>query len=775
MPSIRQPSFAAGEIAPGLYGRSDVAKYAAGAKKLRNFFVGQTGKAISRPGSKYIATTKTAGKKVRLIPFIYSSTSTETNFILEFGHNYIRFFKQGAAVMDGGLPYGKITTYTEAELPYIRTAQTGDILTICHPAHAPAELRFFTDTNWTLGTISFDRPAPSFGGGNPFLHWPDIYDVAVAGSPVKEWVYQATTLNRSDSGVVSESGPYTIVEYGLYAIDPWQNDWNYGLGERVGGFHSLIANNLSHDPTGAGAADWTVDLTVTPTPIYRSTIVAGAKFRCSADYPIHIQFPQTVGSISLDPTIIGFRLYKGRGGLMGWIGDINNGKSFTDDGIEPDYTRAPPQGRNPFKIYNSSNVLVRTEAPACVTYFEERRVFARSNERPGYVWGSATGDYSNFDQPLIEVASGAWEFDLASRRREEVRWLLGHQKLVIGSNGGIWSAGGAGGGPLTFDNPDFKVQTEAGASWLEPLVIDDSAVYGKAKGTGARELTYEITKGKFSVADLSVVSQHFFQGHQLVSWTYAEDPWGLVYAVRDDGAMLVCTLIRDQEMLAWSEWTTDGEYESVACVPEGTEDGVYVVVARSVNGSTVRYVERLSSRVFDEDTDATTEVNCLDCAKAYTRAAATAVTGLSHLEAKEVYALADGAVQGPFTVTGGAIDLNVAAAEVTVGLRYRCLLQKLPPAVQGSELRTKTKGVSHLAVEFEASRGFKVGPSEDKLYEWQQRQVSDNFDALALQTGIVRQAVGSGFDLDACVCVVQDDPLPLTVLAVTMELQVGDD
>ena len=146
---MEQYSFNAGELSPFLYGRVDIAKYASGCRTLENFVCLPHGPAARRPGLQFIAPVKVAGKYVRLVPF---QVSTEQAYILEFGENYIRFYKEGGQI---GAPYEVATNYLESDLTRMDFAQSADTLFIAHDRHVPAKLLRISDTNWVLSDILF--------------------------------------------------------------------------------------------------------------------------------------------------------------------------------------------------------------------------------------------------------------------------------------------------------------------------------------------------------------------------------------------------------------------------------------------------------------------------------------------------------------------------------------------------------------------------------------------------------------------------------------------
>ncbi len=121
-----------------------------------------------------------------------------------------------------------------------------------------------------------------------------------------------------------------------------------------------------------------------------------------------------------------------------------------------------------------------------------------------------------------------------------------------------------------------------------------------------RDLKYDINSDGYNGNDLSIYSPHLFDGHTLVDLAYAENPHSVVWAIRSDGALLGMTYLREQEIWGWHRHDTgNGDtFENVCVVAEGAEDAVYVVVKRTIDGQTKRYIERLASRFFTDIRDA---------------------------------------------------------------------------------------------------------------------------------------------------------------------------
>lgn len=812
-PAVRQTNFSGGELDPKLWGRTDLPVFQRGLRTMRNFFPSRQGAAISRPGTTYVGAAKLSDNH-RLIPFVYSD---EQSYVLELGGGYIRFISDGGfigaaqtrlnytvynplftvgmpvaglisgatgtvventstgiggylvlsgvvgtfivgeparnvpftglaavitSITDASYTYELATTYAAGDLDALQWAQTGDILTIVHPSYPPRELRRLAHNSWTLTDVSFaaqavyfrDVEAP-YTGTAGFL----VVDTSIspedAEHPAREWTWKVTVVAQdSATGVIFETLPYTI---------------------------PVSFNGLS--PLGATAA-------------------LPAKLPLYSDRAVILRRP-TVGFAVFEPAwkALSFNFYRGRGDLFGFVGQTKT-REFVDVGAEPDYAIQPPAGTNPFEVYSNVGVLVRTERPSAVAFFQERRIFAGTPERSATVFASAVGNYPNHDEHFIHLAGEALLYELAARKRENIRSLLAVNRLLVFTNSTAWSMAGTQGNPLDFDSVDARVEEEIGAGYLPPLLVDGAVLFSRAKGAGVRSLAFDDGRDGFAGSDLSSIAQHLFIGAEktIVDWTYAEDPWGLVWAVREDGELLSLTYSKTEELWAWARHDTDGVVRNICAVPEGEEDAVYLVVEREItNGGFVTfetYIERMTSRV---RRDTVEDDICLDCAGRYEDAPALTLTGLSHLEGKAVYVVGkDNPVRGPFTVASGSITLDElptanSGTDVVlhVGLLYTPEIETLD--VASTEVRNKQKQVVSVGFEVDQSRGLWVGQDFDHLKEWRQRSVSDSYGGISAATGLTRMTVSGAWEEHGRLALRQAQPLPVTIVGLTRELELG--
>jgi hypothetical protein len=779
---VRQTSFLAGELDPRLWGRTDLEIFGKGARRLRNFFPSSRG-TVSRPGTTYCGLTKdqaAAYDKVCLVPFIYADSQS---FVLEFGVNYIRFWTKGALITNAGPVYEVATPFANPEL--LRFVQSGDVLTIADTNYnnAPYELRRLSNTNWQLSTVLFASQLPYFTAPNypgVIYTFPAVVATSVTTGgvtvltlptgdtthPPRDWVWGFTiTAKDLVSGATFETQAYIVTKY---------YDGTDGAGN---------PNDADHP----------------------SNLAAGQKLAPYPDQPVTLKLGLTSAGVS-DPnagaggsnyTCLGFNVYRGlRNGPMGYVGSIAGdalNRTFVDYGDAPDYAVQPPRGQSPFNA---------GEVPGAVTYYQERIVYGGSFQRPNWVWLSTTGDYRNFDDHTLPTSGEALKLALASRRREVVRDLVPHTKLLILTDSTVRSLAGSN-GPLDYNNIDSRLEMEIGCGQLGgALVVGNQVLFPRAKGIGVHGLAYSWQSQGYVGRDLSSNAQHLFVGAKqpngdgdvfpqgpmgltprtIRSWTYAKDPWGLVWAITADGSLVSLTL--EGADAGWARHDTDGWYVSIASIPEigpsgAMEDFIYATVIRKLNGSYRLCVERFTSRVQYGTVD---DNICLDCARKYSGALTTTLTGLNDFIGKDVYVTGKGnPVSGPLTVSNtGTITLpdvptgNNPDGSVTlyVGLLFTPEVETLdfaPPQV-----RTRQKQVVEIGFEVDNSQGLELGQDFDHLVPWEERDVDDGYGAVAAASDIIVAPVQGTFDLHARAALRQTLPLPVTILGLTRLIDVGD-
>jgi hypothetical protein len=238
--------------------------------------------------------------------------------------------------------------------------------------------------------------------------------------------------------------------------------------------------------------------------------------------------------------------------------------------------------------------------PATVSYFQQRKYFAAPANFPETLYATKPGSYKNMDYSNPTVASDSLNLTLASLQVNNIKWMIPMPGgLVVLTGGGAWQInGGSKGDAVTPSSAVANPQSYSGCADLQPIVINYDILYVQAKGSIVRDLAYNFYVNVYTGTDLTVLSNHLFNPHTLTEWTYAEEPFKIVWAVRDDGQLLSLTFLKEQEINGWARHDTQGQFKSITSIQEGENDAVYFVVKRYIQGKWVQYIERFANRVF---------------------------------------------------------------------------------------------------------------------------------------------------------------------------------
>jgi hypothetical protein len=673
-----QTNFTSGELSPRLKGRVDVNRYNNGVAELKNFVVFPQGGASRRTGTKFIKEVKDSTKATRLIPFEFSTIQA---YILEFGNNYIRIFKDEGILTSGGSPVEVVTTYTEAQLFDIYFTQSADILYIVHPSHPPRKLSRTGATTWTLTDITFlDGPYLSVNK-------------------------TATTVNPSN-----HTGSITLTaSAALFAATDVDRFMRFEFTARQG--YVKI--------TG-----------------YTSATVVSA-------------------------TVVG-TLHNPVGATKNWR----------------------------FGAWSNT-----TGWPACVTFFQERLVFANTSNQPQTIWMSCSGDYENFmpsgvpggTYPTADSTvndDNAITYTIASNKVNAIRWLDATSNLVIGTAGAEWIAKQAStADPLSPTNIQVLQQTTYGSDAVPVRRIGTAALFVQRSGRKIRELQYNFDVDAYIAKDISILSEHLFtENNYTVDNAFQSEPDSIYWVAMQSGRLLGMTYLKEQEVVGFHQHEFGGAFsggiavcESVACIPNvgATSDSLYVIIKRTINGSTKRYIEVVTDAFAPVNSSDKNDMWFVDSGLKYSGAATSTITGLTHLIGQTVAVVANGANRSTAVVNGsGQITLSRSATNVIVGLPYTSRIQTLPleGGGQAGTAQGKQARISAVTLRLLNSLGFQAGESETNLDRKEFRQAGDPMDSSPpLYTGDKQISLNQSYTTDRSFWIVQDLPYPLTVLSIMPE------
>ena len=764
-----QANFNAGEFAPSLEGRIDFPKYNNGCKRLENFIPMIQGPARRRSGTRFVREVKNSNDRTWLIRFEFAETDS---YILEFGDQYIRFYTNDGVVLDNGSPYEISTPYTAADLTTsigtlrLRMVQSADVIYIVHPDYPPKKLSRFGPTNWTLTDIEFK--------GGPFLDIdPDeTIEVYASGNT-------GTVTLTASSGIFASTDVGSLIlleEEDLSAIKPWAS-----------------GQELSTSSSGSSGSNVFGILRRSEGKTYKCVTSDQAPasdppsvIRTGGDRPVHTSGVASDGDgepkqpDDSDPTVY-------REGVEWEFLDPGYGWARITGYTSATQVTAEVVSRFPNGVVGSSNKTTRWAFsrwsatrgyPGHVGFFRERLTFA-TNQILNF---SVAGDFENFAarNPSGEIAPDqAITIEIASDTVNEVQWMVPSDGLLIGTAGGEFVCS-----ELTTDevfgpgNVKIAEQSQYGSRSVIPVRVGTAVLFVQRAGRKLRELQYEFANDRFASTDLTVLSEHITETG-ITDLVFQQEPHSIVWGCKADGELIGFTFNRNQDVLGWHRHPLGGD-AVVECLevipsPQGTQDDLWMIVRRTINGQTKRYIERLEED-FIESTDIE-DAFFVDSGLSYNGSPTDTLSGLSHLEGEEVAVLADGSAHPRVTVESGSITLQREASVVHVGLPYESLLQtmRIEAGAEDGTAQGKTKRITKAVFRFLSTVGAKAGDSVDNLDEIQFRRPSDPMDqAIQPFTGDKLVEWPGSYDFDGYLIVKQDQPLPMTVLAIMPQVLTQD-
>lgn len=753
-------SFAGGEIAPEAFGRIDLAKHQTGLDTCRNYIVLPHGPVVNRAGFGYVIKTKFTNKKSVLLPFIYN---TDQAYVLEFGDAYLRIHTEGGTVLSASQNITGITKANPGVLTYSGTDPTNGQWAYLSGIGGMTELngRYVKVANVNTGANTFELQDVHSNNINTTNY--TTYTSGGTLGIVYEVVTPYAEADLFDLHYTQSADVLTIVHPG------YQQRQLSRLGAANWSLATLAFTPAQAAPTspvatatvGSGSVSYSYKITAVAGDTLEESLATSAA-TCTNDLTTTGNY-NTVTWTGASGAIR-YNVYKLINGVYGYIGQGSAGATgVKDDNITPDSSRTLAEADDPFT--GSSNY------PGAVGYFKGRRWFAGTINRPQNLWGTRSGTESNMSYSIPSLDDDRIAVRLTARQANTIRHIVPLSDLLLFTSGAEWQITTQNSDAITPTSIDYRVQGYVGASNVQPVVTSRSILYAQDRGGRMREMLYKWESQGYETNDISVMAPHLFDAYTIKSMAYTRSPYSVLWCVRDDGVLLGATYVPEHQVIAWHKHATDGEFESVAAIPEGTEDVLYAVIKRTIDGEERRFVERLHSRYF------ATQADCffIDCGVTYDGAATSTITGLWHLEGETVGGLADGAVFKDKTVAGGSITLDQEASVVHVGLLYSCDFKTLPAAIERTEAASLglVKNVNSARLRILESSGVLVGPSFDELVEIPMRTTEPYGSPPELFTGVVDVTLNPDWNSEGVVCVRQADPLPSSVLTLTLEVEIG--
>jgi len=837
-------SFVSGEFSAKLDGRTDFEKYNSGCKTLENMLVHPQGAAARRVGTQHIASVKTAANKTRLIPFEFSTTQT---YILEFGNEYIRFYKDKGQILDSGSAYEISTPYLTAELFEIKFAQSADVMYLVHPNHEAMKLSRTDHTAWSLDQVEFTN--------GPYL---PINTTTTTLTPASASVGTGVNITASAVTGINGGAGFQTTDVGRLI------SFNSGIAKITARTNTTVvvctittafANTDAKDDWKLGAFSDTTGHPSTVSFFEQRLVFAGTKdepqtiyFSKSGDYE-----NMTTGTNADDAMVYTIasnqvnkiRYLKAVRTLL--IGTTGGEFSVTADGTDAAVTPTNITIKRQ-SSFGAANVDAQPAGNAVLFLQRAKRKIrelAYNYDSDGYVApdltilnetvtksGVTEMAYQQAPDSILwcvredGVLAGltyqrtdnvvAWHRHILGGKSDTTKNIIQQQisftantTVVNGTNNTITlSSHGlatndpiyyyAAANPITGINSGklyFVIRVDANTIKLATTAANSAAGTAISLTGPSTASTQYIYQGVNISSNVIYSDDHGFETGDIIFYDNTGTAIGglsenvpyYISRVDDDQFKLYTDSKLTNVVSLTSAKTTeqtdnilqDAKVESVATISgELNEDELWVIVQRFVNGSVVRHIECFSD--FDFDETAPEDFKFLDSHLSYSGVAVSSLSGLSHLEGETVSILADGATHSTKVVSSGAVSLDRASRKVVIGLPYNSVLQTMRIEAGAGQTegtaQGKIKRISKVILRLFETVGAKVGPTLDSLETVPFRTTSSAMD-LPVSTflaGDKEVEFTDDYNTDGFIVVKQDQPLPLTVLALYPTIVTND-
>ena len=731
-------NFNSGEMSPLLAGRVGFDKYPNGASILENFIPTTQGPNQRRAGTRFVYQVKDSAKKVLLVPFEYSVTQA---YMLEFGDYYVRFYTWDAVtkvrgiLTSGGVPVEVVTPYSEADLRYadgtprLRYVQSGDFLYLAHSGYQPRILKRLSATSFLLSLFE--------AAGGP---WKSLNDTATTVYASAETGSVTLTASAAIFQAVHVGSLFYLESRDLNAISAWEVGHTVAVGERA------RSDGKTYEALNAS--------------------------KTGTSRPVHTEGALFDGN----PTAVQWQ-YRDAGYGYVRITAFTNSTTVTATVID----------RLPSQVVGSGLATTRWAYgewssvegwPSDVAFFRERLWFGRGQT----LWGSVSADFTDYSPKTYGqvTADMAITVTLVSGKINDVQWLAADRDLVAGTAGGEFAIGElTNGEPLGPANKRSRILSTFGSRAIPPIKNSEALLFVQRSGLKARETYYDFGSEGYKSSDTTVLAEHI-TASGIVQMAFAADPDQVVWSIRADGTLLGFTWNNEQAVRGWHRHPIGGAgvVESIAVMPaaEGDRSELWMVVRRTINGVTRRYVEYLERPYRIGDSQASQFY--VDSGLTYTGAATTTISGLSHLEGQTVSVLVNGAPHPNVVVTSGVITLQIPATTAQVGLpcpaRYRSM--RLEAGAQDGTAQGKTKRIHKCVLRLLYTGGGKYGALNGGPMDYLMlRSSTAAMDQPAhLFTGDKVVPWPDGYNTDAYVGFEIDQPVNAVLVAIMPQVSTSD-
>ena len=725
-----QTNFSVGELDPLLRARTDLDQYQNALEQAQNVIVQPQGGIKRRDGLKFIHNFGGTFTDFKLIPFEFSVTDS---YLLALVAGRIYVFKDGVLqtnINGSGNDYLAASAITAAMLDEIEYTQAVDTLILCHEDLQTKRLVRNTDTNWTLENLplinlpqyayAFDTHSPNF----------DITPSATTGN------ITVTASNvTTDNGTAQGGGADTIT---------LKSASNYTSDDDPNGMFITITSG-----TGSGQTRHVEDY-VASTKVLTVFPAWDTQPDSSSQYKVEAFAPSTVNEyLQVQSTF-------GRARYVEYV-SATQMKAFVE---VPFFDTNAVVAGDWESEHGYEDVWSNDRGwPRSATFHEGRLYFGGSKSRPNTIWGSRVIDYFNFD-PGTGLDDESVEATINTNQLNAIVNVVAGSDLRIFTTGGEFVVVQSEDTPITPAGFLVRPQTRLGTKPGVPIEdLNGASVFVQRQGKSLNAFQYGDTTRSYQVQQVSVLSSHLMKGPVDLAArrsTSTDEADRLFIVNGDDGTMAVYSILVGQQVIAPSEFTTDGEFIAVAV----ELSDVYCVVKRTINSATIYTLEKFDSSL------------TLDSAKSGTTG--SSVT-MDHLEGETVYIVRDGVVEPTQTVPSTPFTITFASAATSsyqVGLDFTVSAKTMPtePVLSTGTVQGVKKRIVQIDALLHETKNLTLNGKNIAFRNFGE-DVLDSavqpFTGLKTAHGIL------GYSATGQITISQSVPLPMTVLGLEYKLSVG--
>ena len=663
MARIRVPisNFQYGEISPSLVSRTDTPLYNNSAKKVENFFLRNEGGLLKRFGTKRIyefdtTVDSSATQQLRLVPFIFSD---DERYIVSLESAKIRVFQIDPTTGDVSLIQtltqdvdSNAIPFTNAKLPELTYAQSGDIMFIAHQTFMVRKLVRTSLTTFQLEVMTFDTSADGFRINQPY------------------YSFQGTGVTL-DPSASTGNGVTITTSANYFDTTGSQSGSNYPNSKHIGvvlRYHNNEIEIKSVQSATQATGDITDELLV--------NLDRDAVETTDGSTSIHITFVNHGLAVNDSITI-------SAAGAVGGISanNINGTRTVTEVINENEFVVTAGGSANESTIGGGSPKIVTHAAttewgeqsysalrgfPGAVTFHENRLWLAGSLSQPDGIWASKSADYFNFDVGDAED-NDALDITASIGEINTIRHLVSNRDLQIFTSTSEMYVPSFTEKPITPTNAQVRRQTSYGANFVRPGSFDGATIYVQKTGSVVREYIYSDAEAAYVSTGISVLSPHLISSPVQMSILRGaiNRPESYAFVLNDDGTLAVFTSNRAEQRAGWTQWTTSGKFHSVCTV----DDRVFCIGTYDTGAGTDKHIlmEFESTLNMDFSDDFTGTAGVFDVSSHFANGAVVkVVSGNDYL--------------GEFTVASGNVDVS-AIQEITsaeIGFDFNVEAETLP-------------------------------------------------------------------------------------------------